>query len=725
MNPTAYNQLSTEIADTLENNLGEFTHKPTMTPMPQTNFAKPEYFLNRELSLIEFNQRVLANATDESVPLLERLRFLCISSSNLDEFFEIRVAGIKQMVELGSVQAGPDNLQPAELLRQICGKARALVEQQYSIFNNYLVGRLAEQNIRFLPRNEWSERQVEWLQNYFFENLMPVMSPLGLDPAHPFPRILNKSLNFIVSLEGKDAFGRSSNMAIVQAPRSLPRLINIEGDSAKGPNDYVFLSSIIHEFANHLFLGMKINGCYQFRVTRNGDLLVEDEEVDDLKRALEGELLSRRFSDAVRLEVADTCPEDISAFLLHQFELEPDDLYQVNGPVNLNRLANVIDIVDRPDLKFPAFTPSMPQNMVGSKSLFHLIREKDILLHHPFQSFAPVVDFVRQAASDPNVLAIKQTLYRTGSDSAIVEALVEAAKAGKEVTVIIELRARFDEEDNIRLATKLQSAGAHVVYGVVGYKTHAKMIYVVRREKKILRRYVHLGTGNYHSRTARLYTDFGLFTSQKIITNDVHKLFHQLTGLGKAYKLKKLLQAPFNLHESILKLIEQETEFAAQGKEGRIIAKMNALVDTMVIQKLYEASCQGVQIDLIIRGICCLRPGIPGISENIRVRSVIGRFLEHTRIYYFHNDGDSKVYLSSADWMQRNFFQRVEASFPIDNEELKTQAIKQGLHFYLEDNTQAWLLQSDGTYLLKKAGKGEEAFSAQTKLLQSLAESAQ
>lgn len=681
----------------------------------------PELYINREMSLLEFNRRVLEQAKDESVPLLERLRYLCISTTNLDEFFEVRVSGLKQKVELGSVQAGQDNMLPGELLKAISRKSHELVDEQYRVLNEELIPKLAEHTICFIRRQDWTREQDAWLRRFFVEELLPVLSPLGLDPSHPFPRILNKSLNFVVSLEGKDAFGRRGGMAVVQAPRALPRLIQLPQDElAGGPNDFVFLSSVIHAYVDDLFPGMCVTGCYQFRATRNSDLFVDEEEIDDLLRALEGELASRRYGDAVRLEVAHDCPEALIAYLLQKFELERDDLYQVNGPVNLNRMQAIIDMVDRPDLKFPAFTPGLPPSLAYTNDLFEVIRKQDILLHHPYESFAPVIDFVRQAAADPKVLSIKQTLYRTGPESTIVDALVTAARAGKEVTVVIELRARFDEEANIALANRLQEAGAHVVYGVVGYKTHAKMILIVRREGKRLRDYVHLGTGNYHPRTARLYTDYGLFTCDRDMGDDIHKIFRQLTSLGTVSRLNKILQSPFTLHTALVDKILRERELALAGKPGRIIAKFNALVEPRIIQALYQASMAGVKIDLIIRSICCLRPGVPGVSENIRVRSVIGRFLEHTRVYYFGNDGKPEIYGASADWMDRNFFRRVEVCFPITHKALR-ERIMGDLSCYLKDNIQAWDLLNDGSYQ-RATAENEPAYSAQSGLLAELAE---
>ncbi len=691
--------------------------------MDTTDLKQPELYINRELSLLEFNARVLEQAKLESVPLLERLRYLCISSTNLDEFFEVRVAGLMQKAKLGSTQAGPDNMSAQETLRLARIRACELVEEQYRVLNEIIFPKLAEQGINFVKRDDWSEAQEKWLRKYYEEELQPILSPMGLDPAHPFPRILNKSLNFIVSLSGKDAFGRSSGRAIVQAPRALPRVIQLPAqETGSGPNDFVFLSSVLHAFVGELFHGMKVKECYQFRVTRNSDLFVDEEEIDDLLRAVEGELAARHYGDTVRLEVAHNCPDELVDFLLAQLKLTRDELFMVNGPVNLNRVQGVIDLVDRPELTFPSYVPGLPVTLKRSESLFDTIRKQDLLLHHPFESFAPVVDFVRQAAADPGVLSIKQTLYRTGPNSAIVDALVAAARAGKEVTVVVELRARFDEAANVGLATRLQEVGAHVVYGVVGYKTHAKMLLIIRRETKGLRYYTHLGTGNYHSRTARIYTDYGLFTCDKVIGEDVQKVFNQLTSLGKVIKLHKLLQSPFTLHEGMLRKIQREQTLAEKGKPGRIIAKMNALVEPQIIQALYQASQAGVQIDLIVRGICALRPGVPGVSDNIRVRSIIGRFLEHPRVYYFGNDGNPEVFGASADWMERNLFHRVETCFPIEAKKLRDRVIGD-LELYLRDNTQAWLLQPDGTYVLTRPGK-DEPVSAQQTLLEALAESA-
>ena len=675
-----------------------------------------ELFLNRDLSMLEFNRRVLQMARDESIPLLERLKFLCISSSNLDEFFEIRVAGLKQMLSVSSTQAGPDGMTPGDLMAAIGGRAHALVDEQYKVFNEVLAPALEKEKIRFVRRADWSKEQDAWLRNYFENELMPVLSPIGLDPAHPFPRILNKSLNFIVSLSGKDAFGRNSGFAVVQAPRALPRLIRIPANvPGSGPHDFVFLSSVIHAYVDDLFLGMQATGCYQFRVTRNSDLLVEEEEAEDLLVALEGELSQRQWGNTVRLEVADNCPEQMWQYLADVMSLKPEDVYQVNGPVNLNRLLAIPDMIDRPELKYPAFTPRLPKGLAQGTDVFSVLRERDLLLHHPFDSFAPVIEFLRSAARDPNVLAIKQTLYRTGTKSGVVDALIEAAKNGKEVTVVVELRARFDEEANIDLAEQLQEVGAHVVYGVVGHKTHAKMVLVVRREEAGLRHYAHLSTGNYHPRTSRLYTDYGLFTSDQAICKDVHGVFLQLTSLGKVAKMKHLLQSPFTLAKELHKKIEKETELAEKGKPARIIAKLNAIVEPEIIRALYKASQAGVSIDLIVRGACSLKPGVPGVSENIRVRSIIGRFLEHPRVVYFGNGGDPEVWLSSADWMERNFFRRVEVAFPVLDKKLRERIIAD-LNGYLEDCASAWLLGADGTYARADCPAGSKGI--QQKLLE-------
>ena len=677
-------------------------------------------FLNRELGLLEFNRRVLAQAEDASVPLLERLKYLCIVSSNLDEFFEIRVAGLKEQAKAGGLASGPDGLEASQILKRLYAPTHQLIARQYQLFNEELVPALAQQGIKFLRRTQWNTAQQAWVKDFFLREVMPVLTPIGLDPAHPFPRVLNKSLNFAVELQGKDAFGRNSAKAIVQAPRVLPRAIPVPPEIAGCPHGFIFLSSILHAHVGELFAGMEVLGCYQFRVTRNSDLFVDEEEVKNLRISLQGELPQRHFGDAVRLEVADNCPAELADFLLQQFELNAEDLYRVHGPVNLVRLIGIPDKVARDDLKFPPFVPGLPTLLKKKGAdMFKAIRKGDVLLHHPYQSFRPVIDFIQQASADPDVVTIKQTVYRTGTDSELMEALIAAAKRGKEVTVVVELFARFDEEANINWAGRLEAVGAHVVYGVVGHKTHAKMLMVVRREDGKLRRYVHLGTGNYHPRTARLYTDFGLFTCNEEMCADVNEVFTQLTGLGKASKLKHLWQSPFTLHTNVLDAIRNETKLAKGGKRAQIIAKMNALLEPEIITALYEASQAGVKVDLIVRGVCALRPGVAGLSENIRVISIIGRFLEHTRIFYFRNDQTDDVYLSSADWMDRNFFRRIEACFPLLDAKLKKRVVDEGLKSYLKDNVQAWEMDCNGFWHRKTPGRGA-ATCAQSLLLQEL-----
>jgi polyphosphate kinase len=689
--------------------------------MLDVNLKSPEHYINRELSFLDFNSRVLAQAHDQTLPLLERIRFLGISCSNLDEFFEIRVAGLKQRLELGTSAGAPDGMTIPEQLTAIHDRAAAIVKEQYELLNQLVFPALSEQGIRFVNARTISPEQRAWLSDYFAKEVEPVLTPLGLDPARPFPRIQNKSLNFIVRLSGKDAFGRDAELAVVQVPRSLPRIIRLPpSKETPGTTYFVFLSAVISTFVAQLFSGMSVEGAWQFRVTRNSDLFVDDEEVDNLLRAIEGELAERRYGAAVRLETSLDCPADIASFLLRHFALTADDLYQVNGPVNLNRLTAIYDLVDRPDLKFPSFTPSVPKRLLAREGMFAALREGDLLVHHPFESFAPVIDFLRQAALDPQVLAIKQTLYRAGPQSPVVDALVDAARAGKEVTVIIELMARFDEAANIQLATRLQEAGAHVMYGVVGYKTHAKLVMVVRRENGKLRRYCHLGTGNYHPNTARVYTDYGLFTCDEAIGEDLHELFLQLTSPTRVATLQKVLQSPFTLHDSLLDKTRREIANARAGKPARVIAKLNALVEPQIIQALYQAAIAGVQVDLIVRGICALRPGVRGVSENIRVRSIVGRFLEHSRVYYFHNDGAPEIYCGSADWMERNFFRRIEVCFPIDNKAHRDR-ILEDLEAYLADNVQAWELHADGTYT-RLSSDGNSPVSAQQVLLQRYAE---
>jgi len=685
--------------------------------------ASPERFLNRELGLLAFNSRVLEEAENPRHPLLERLRFLCIVSSNLDEFFEIRVGGLKEQVTGGGPSTEPDGMPPRQVLREVSERAHALVARQYQLLNAELLPRMAQEGIRFLRRAEWTRAQQAWIRDYFFREVMPVLTPIGLDPAHPFPRVLNKSLNFAVELEGKDAFGRRSGTAIVQAPRVLPRVVPLPAGIAGCAHGFVFLSAILHAHMGELFDGMQVLGSYQFRVTRNSDLFVDEEEVKDLRTALQGELPQRHFGNAVRLEVADNCSEPMVGFLLQQFGLDEADLYRVPGPVNLVRLMQVPSWVDRPDLVFPPFTAGIPAPLARRGDIFEAIRRGDILLHHPYESFLPVVHYIQQAAADPRVVAIKQTVYRTGNESVLMETLIAAARSGKEVTVVVELLARFDEEANIGWASRLEQAGAHVVYGVVAHKTHAKMALVVRREDGQLRRYVHVSTGNYHVRTAGLYTDVGLFTCDEKICSDVNETFKQLTGLGRAGRLHHLWQAPFTLHTGILAAINAEAREARAGRPARIIAKMNSLLEPRTIEALYRASQAGVRIDLIVRGVCALRPGVAGLSDNIRVRSILGRFLEHSRVFFFHAAGAEKVFLSSADWMGRNFFRRVEICVPILDAKLRRRIVAEVLRPCLRDNTQAWEMDPEGCYRRRPRGRAR-AFSAQQWLLGELAQAA-
>lgn len=677
----------------------------------------PDLYLNRELSQLEFNFRVLAQARDPRVPLLERLKYLCISCTNLDEFFEIRAATVRTAQQFGG-PLPPDGIAPTRALELIHDKAAMLVEQQYRYWNETLRPELNAAGIRILAHSSWNARQKKWLHKYFQDELLPVLSPLGLDPVHPFPRILNKSLNVVVVLEGKDAFGRNGGMAIVRAPRSLPRIIQLPPEVSGGKHDFVLLSAVLTAFVDDLFTGMKVKGAYQFRVTRNSELFVDEEEVENLASALKDELASRGFRPAVRLEIAEHCPKPIVETLLQNFGLTENAVYRINGPVNLNRVTQVYDLVDRPELKFPAFKPGAVA--LDADAPFDTLRQRDVLLHHPYQSFQSVLDLLQHAAHDPDVLAIKQTLYRTGKDSKIIDHLIAAARNGKDVTVVVELRARFDEEANIRLADQLQEAGVQVMYGVVGYKTHAKMMLIVRREGKKLQRYVHLGTGNYHAGTARVYTDIGLMTANPDIAADVHDIFHQLSGLAPAIKLRKLLQSPFTLHKGLLRKIGHEARLAREGKRGHIIAKMNALNEPTVIRALYEASQAGVKIELIVRGACCLRPGVPGVSDNITVRSLVGRFLEHSRVYWFGNDGKPEIYCSSADWMERNLMRRVETCFPILDPRLAERVYEEELANYLADNLQAWTLREDGSYQQVSPAEGEMPYSAQGALLAKL-----
>jgi polyphosphate kinase len=674
----------------------------------QPDLASPELYFNRELAALEFNFRVLAQAQDPAVPLLERLRYLAIVCSNLDEFFEVRVAVLKQQHTLGAHSPGADGLTSGDVLWRIRQRTLALVDAQYDTWQNQLRPALMAEGVGIRPRSEWTEKQRRWLLGYFQNEIMPVLSPMGLDPSHPFPRILNKTLNIAVVLEGRDAFGREGHMALVRAPRSLPRLIHVPDEVADGTTEYVFLAEVLHAFADEMFPGFTVQGSYQFRVTRNGELVVEEGEVDNLARALTEELIGRGYARPVRLQIGADCPRGITQMLINNFQLDEQDVYRCDGPVNLIRLGVLYDAIDRPDLKFPRFMPRLHATLDKNGKLFDTIGQRDIVMHHPYESFATVVELLRQATQDAGVLAIKQTLYRAGKDSPLVDLLVEAARNGKDVTVVIELRARFDEEANIGLATRLQEAGVQVVYGVVGYKTHAKMLLIVRREGTGLRRYVHLSTGNYHQGNSRGYTDIGLMTADADIGDDIHKIFQQLSGLGPMIELKRLLHSPFTLYSSVMAKIEREIEHARHGRPARIVAKLNALNESHVVESLYRASIAGVQIDLIIRGACTLRPGVPGVSHNIRVRSIVGRFLEHSRVYYFGNDGNSELYCASADWMERNLRRRIEVAVPIIDATLAARVYNETLDNYLRDNTLAWVLDDDGRYTRLEAGDADK-----------------
>jgi len=666
--------------------------------------------------MLAFNRRVLAQAQDPDIPLLERIKFLCIVSSNLDEFFEVRVASLlARDREEGA--AGHGNWMRG--FDQVSVAAHALVEEQYQALNNQILPALADQGIHLLRHLDRNDAQRLWVKDYFEREVRPLLTPIVLDPAHPFPQVVNKSLNFIVELAGKDAFGKGTTIAVMKAPRVLPRIIRLPDGLNGNGVAYCLLSSVIHAHIADLFPGRQVLGYSQFRVTRDSDLWVDEVEVKNLRQALKGELQTRQFGFAVRLEVAQNCPENLSNFLLEQFDISPEFLYPVDGPVNMVRLNELIDYASEPAFRFKPFAAdlSMP---LAHEDIFSLISQRDWLLHHPYQSFEPVIEFLRQAANDPSVVAIKQTIYRTGMNSELMESLIAAAQNGKEVTVVVELMARFDEEANINWADKLERVGAQVVYGVVGMKTHAKMALVIRREYGKLKMYAHLGTGNYHPTTTKFYTDFGLLTANQSLAREVNEVFINLTSLTRPRKLGHLWVAPFELSKELLKAIHHEAQIAAEGGNGRIIAKMNALQDESIIMALYEASQAGVKIDLIVRGACVLRPGVPGLSENIRVRSIVGRFLEHSRIFYFHNRGKADVYLASADWMNRNLFRRVEVAFPVLDSELKQRVINEGLKPYLKDNHKAWELDADGNYRRRKPSARQPLFSAQDHLMETL-----
>ncbi len=674
--------------------------------------------LNRELSLLAFNRRVLAQAQDESIPLLERLKFLCIVSSNLDEFFEVRIASLMAREREGN-DSDPVNPIVPQGFDLVGPAAQALVHEQYAVLNDEILPALAKHGIHLRRHVDRNEAQRLWVRDYFDREVRPLLTPIVLDPSHPFPQIVNKSLNFIVELGGKDAYGRGTSIAVIKAPRVLPRIIRLPAEQSEHDQDYCLLSSVIHAHIEDLFPGRQVISYSQFRVTRDSDLWVDEEEVKNLRQALKGELQTRHFGFAVRLEVAQNCPQNLSQFLLEQFNIAPEFLYRVNGPVNMVRLNELVDFASVPEFRFAPFTPKMSVQL-SDGDLFSEISRRDILLHHPYQSFQPVIDFIRSAAHDPAVVAIKQTIYRTGMNSELMEALITAAQNRKEVTVVVELMARFDEEANINWADRLEQVGAQVVYGVVGLKTHAKMALVIRRESGKLRYYAHMGTGNYHPTTTKFYTDFGLLTANAALGREINEVFISLTSLAKPRKLTHLWVAPFDLQRELVKAIRNEARIAREGRVGQIVAKMNALVDDSIIEALYDASQAGVKIELIIRGACSLRPGVPGLSENIRVRSIVGRFLEHSRIFNFLNEGANDVYLASADWMNRNLFRRIEIAFPVLDESLKKRVIQEGLQPYLRDNQNAWELNAAGEYQRRKPRAGQQAFSAQQQLMSTL-----
>jgi polyphosphate kinase len=684
-------------------------------------------YFNRELSWLSFNRRVLELSHNPRVPLLERVRFLAIVSSNLDEFFEIRVAGLVQQVDSGVVEVGMDGLGPKEQLRRIHHIAGALVTEQYACWKEELLPALREQGIAFKDEDDLTKTELNWIEDYYNEQVYPVLTPMAIDPSHPFPQLTNKALYILLSLDNPDPERAEKMMAIVPVPRALPRLVHVN-TGAPNQKTYVFLSGIIRRFAVGMFPGYKLNGAWPFRVTRNSDLYIDEEEAENLIVKIEAELHRMRRGAAVRLEIREDAEDSILAQLLKAINLPEEYVFRVNGPVNLLRLFGVVDEIgrDRPELLYKPFQPQVPQALGRPEGYFTEIARHDVLLHHPYQSFNPVVDFLREAGRDPQVFAIKQTLYRTGGDSPIVEALIAASRNGKQVTALVELKARFDEMNNIQWARQLEEEGVHVVYGLVGLKTHCKCCLVVRREKNGLRRYAHLGTGNYNSKTARIYSDLSFFTADPRLTEEVANVFNALTGFALKPKFEQLLVAPFNLHAQVQSKILREAENAAAGKPARIIAKINSLVDQVTMDNLYRASQAGVKIDLIIRGICGLVPGMKGLSENIRVTCVVGRFLEHSRIYYFENAGGTQpeLYLGSADWMPRNFYRRIEVVFPIYDPNLRRRLIEDVLPAYLRDNAFATRLHANGAYLPVAHG-GEPLFSVQEYFLdQAMSEAA-
>jgi polyphosphate kinase len=657
--------------------------------------------LNREHSILEFNQRVLSMAKDEDVPLLERLRYVCIVASNLDEFFEIRYPDIADGVEDG-VSYDDD------MLDDICRNAQSLVNEQYALYNDVLMPALAAQKIVVISHAERNKAQRDWVSAFFHREVKPLLTPIALDPSHPFPLVANKALNFIVSLSGKDAFGRKNAIAIVKVPRVLPRVIKMPSAISDGRQAFVLLTSVMRAHLDELFPGRSIKRFSQFRVTRDSDLLVDERDVNNLRQALRQGLTQRHFGNAARLEVSASCAPELSDFLLKQFGIDERVVFRADGPVNLVRLTQLIDMCDAPKLRFKPFEPAWPAALPGaglihnSHALLDTLRERDVMMHHPFESFEPVIALLREAVNDPMVLAIKMTIYRTGSDSALMELLLQAAERGKEVTAVVELKARFDEEANINWAEQLERVGAQVVYGVVGLKTHGKLLLITRKEGKSLKRFAHLSTGNYNSKTAKLYTDIGYMTADEQITADMDLVFQHLASQSRMPKLDKLWMAPFNLHEQLMAHVQAASAYAKQHhKQGaRIVLKMNALTDEALIYALLKASHMGVKIDLIVRGACMLPPGIPGVSDNIRVTSVLGQFLEHSRIFYFSYGDAEHVYLSSADWMGRNMFRRIEIAWPVTDALLRQRVIDECLVPYLHGSGE-WQLNAKGRYSLQ------------------------
>ena len=681
------------------------------TPQP-SRFSAPENFINRELSWLEFNRRVLEEAQDPTQPLIERVKFLTIVSSNLDEFFEIRVAGIKQQIESETSDVGPDGLTPTDTFNAIQRTAHEMVATQYALWRDELMPLLAKNGIRIHKVSELNAKRAAWARRFFQEEVFPMLTPLAVDASHPFPQLLNKSHNLFV--RARTEKGSEPLHAIVQVPRVLPRLILMPRGKADDESwEYIYLAALIKNNIADLFPGLLLDGVHAFRVTRNSDLYIDEEEADNLLRSIEQELRRSSRGNAVRLEVEADCPRDFREQLLAYFNLTEPDLYRVDGPLTMTHLAPLVANDAFAKLKDRVFQPARDPALPPHANIFEVMRKQDVLLHHPYESFDPIVELIENAARDPHVLALKITLYRTSGDSSIVAALIDAANAGKQVTALVELRARFDEAANIQWARRLEEAGAHVVYGVVGLKTHCKALLIVRRDADRLRHYVHLGTGNYHPRTARSYTDFSLLTTNPKLTEEVAIVFNTLTGLASYPGLEKLLVAPFDLSRRLIGFIERERDHALAGQRGQITVKLNSLVDQETIEKLYEASCAGVKIDLIIRGICCLRPQVPGLSENIRVVSIVGRFLEHSRIYYFENAGDPVVYLASADWMPRNFIRRVEIAFPVEDPALRNELINEVLPRFVNDRVKARELQADGTYLRLRSEEGEPRTQAQ------------